>query len=260
MRETVEILLKQQIEIKVLSGDSPQTVAAIARDVGIPLGGVRDGASIPEDPAERQRFAVDATVVGRISPEGKKAIVHALRHEGRYVAMIGDGVNDVPALKSSCRPRKETVVGNQEGLTNKKRRKETKASIGKLAVGCLVLVCSGRRRQDCGGFDLVGGWRREYQNLPPGTHPHRHPPPPEHHAGAAARHAVGADLSDDARRRVADLRHPHRSRGLRCRGGGAHDRAGAHDVGWMKRALSCSSTRSRIERTACWAARRGRRL
>jgi cation-transporting ATPase E len=101
VRETVAFLLEQGIEIKVLSGDSPQTVAAITRDVGIPVGGVAEGASIPKDRAERRRFAIEATVVGRISPDGKQAIVQALRDEGRYVAMVGDGVNDVPALKSS---------------------------------------------------------------------------------------------------------------------------------------------------------------
>jgi cation-transporting ATPase E len=101
VRETVAFLLQQGIEIKVLSGDSPQTVAAIAGDVGIPVGGVAEGSAIPDDLVARRRFAVDATVVGRISPEGKQAIVQALRDEGRYVAMVGDGVNDVPALKSS---------------------------------------------------------------------------------------------------------------------------------------------------------------
>jgi cation-transporting ATPase E len=95
--DTVAFLIEQKIEIKVLSGDAPQTVAAIARDVGIPIAGVREGVGIPEDRDARRQFAVDATVVGRISPEGKQA----LRDVGRYVAMIGDGVNDVPALKSS---------------------------------------------------------------------------------------------------------------------------------------------------------------
>jgi P-type E1-E2 ATPase len=101
VRDTIAFLREQAVEIKVLSGDDPQTVAAIARDVGIPLAGVRDGASIPEDPAARREFAAEATVVGRISPEGKQAIVQALGEQGRYVAMVGDGVNDVPALKSS---------------------------------------------------------------------------------------------------------------------------------------------------------------
>jgi cation-transporting ATPase E/undecaprenyl-diphosphatase len=98
---TIAFLREQEVEIKVLSGDAPETVAAIARDVGIPVAGVRDGSSIPQDPEARRRFAADATVVGRISPDGKQAIVEALADQGRYVAMVGDGVNDVPALKSA---------------------------------------------------------------------------------------------------------------------------------------------------------------
>lgn len=98
---TIGFLREQEVEIKVLSGDAPETVAAIARDVGILVTGVRDGSSIPEDPGALRQFAADATVVGRISPAGKQAIVQALVDQGRYVAMIGDGVNDVPALKSA---------------------------------------------------------------------------------------------------------------------------------------------------------------
>jgi cation-transporting ATPase E len=101
VRDTIEFLGGEGVEVKVLSGDNPQTVAAIAGDVGIPVHGVSEGRAIPEDAQARRSFALDATVVGRISPEGKQAIVQALRDAGRYVAMVGDGVNDVPALKSS---------------------------------------------------------------------------------------------------------------------------------------------------------------
>lgn len=99
--ETIAFLRREEVEVKVLSGDAPRTVAAIANDVGIPLIGVSEGAAIPEDPEERTAFALQTTVVGRISPEGKQQIVKALTDAGKYVAMIGDGVNDVPALKSS---------------------------------------------------------------------------------------------------------------------------------------------------------------
>lgn len=99
--ETIAFLLEQGVEVKVLSGDSPHTVAAIARDVGIPVGTVHAGEEIPEDPEELREFALRASVVGRISPDGKRAIVAALADAGRYVAMLGDGVNDVPALKAA---------------------------------------------------------------------------------------------------------------------------------------------------------------
>jgi cation-transporting P-type ATPase E len=101
VRDTVRFLLDEGVEVKVLSGDAPATVAAIADDVGIPVVGVHEGSDIPEDPGARLAFAQTATVVGRISPEGKQAIIQSLGDQGRYVAMIGDGVNDVPALKSS---------------------------------------------------------------------------------------------------------------------------------------------------------------
>jgi magnesium-transporting ATPase (P-type) len=91
--ETVQWFLDAGVELKVLSGDAPETVAAIARDVGIPLGRIEEGTNGRPD--------VSANVVGRIPPEGKRDFVEALRDSGRYVAMVGDGVNDVPALKAA---------------------------------------------------------------------------------------------------------------------------------------------------------------
>jgi cation-transporting ATPase E/undecaprenyl-diphosphatase len=99
--ETIAFLHREEVQVRVLSGDAPQTVAAIARDVGIPVDSLRDGSELPADPHELVDFAARASVVGRISPEGKNAFVKALRDAGRYVAMVGDGVNDVPAMKSS---------------------------------------------------------------------------------------------------------------------------------------------------------------
>ena len=99
--ETVDFFRRQGVELKVISGDAPRTVAAIAEDVGIPTTHVLDGRQLPTDPYELRRVVQDATVIGRISPDGKRRVVEALRDAGRYVAMVGDGVNDVPALKAS---------------------------------------------------------------------------------------------------------------------------------------------------------------
>ncbi len=101
-QSTVEFFREQGVELKVLSGDRPATVAAIARDAGIPADSEPlDGDRLPADPAELARVAASASVVGRISPEGKRRLIEALTADGRYVAMVGDGVNDVPALKAA---------------------------------------------------------------------------------------------------------------------------------------------------------------
>jgi len=100
-RETIAYLREEGVEIKVLSGDAPQTVGSIARDAGVEFETALDGRELPVDAEELARTARLATVVGRISPEGKRAYVDSLTEAGRYVAMVGDGVNDVPALRAA---------------------------------------------------------------------------------------------------------------------------------------------------------------
>ncbi len=101
-RDTVAFFQQEGVDLKVISGDAPQTVAAIAADAGIPQNGPPlDGRDLPSDPAELRRLVLDTSVIGRISPDGKRRVVETLAGAGHYVAMVGDGVNDVPALKAA---------------------------------------------------------------------------------------------------------------------------------------------------------------
>jgi P-type E1-E2 ATPase len=100
-RATVEFFRREGVALKVISGDRPETVAAIARDAGIPTVEALDGRKLPDDPDELAATVSSTTVIGRISPDDKRRVVEALTRAGHYVAMVGDGVNDVPALKAS---------------------------------------------------------------------------------------------------------------------------------------------------------------
>jgi cation-transporting ATPase E len=93
--QTVSYFLEQDVELKVISGDNAATVGAIAERAGIP------GADAPVDArTEDPVGAVErASVFGRVNPDQKQDMVDALRQEGHTVAMTGDGVNDVLALK-----------------------------------------------------------------------------------------------------------------------------------------------------------------
>jgi P-type E1-E2 ATPase len=101
VRETIAFFAEQGLELKVLSGDRPETVAAIARDAGLRVRGVLDARSLPADADGLAAAVGAANVIGRIAPADKRRVVEALRASGRYVAMVGDGVNDVPALKAA---------------------------------------------------------------------------------------------------------------------------------------------------------------
>jgi len=100
--ETIATMREQEVDLKLISGDASATVTAVAYAVGVPRdAGVVEGSDLPEDPDELAKVALANTIFCRIKPEQKKALVGALVGAGRYVAMIGDGVNDVPALKQA---------------------------------------------------------------------------------------------------------------------------------------------------------------
>ena len=93
---------EEGIALKVLSGDDPDTVAALATRAGL-----RDAAPVHAgrlhelSDAELDAVVAEGSVFGRVAPEQKERIVVALRRQGRYVAMVGDGVNDARALKAA---------------------------------------------------------------------------------------------------------------------------------------------------------------
>jgi cation-transporting ATPase E len=91
------------IALKIISGDNPDTVASLASQAGLPVTGKTISGTDLEaaDEIEVARVARDATIFGRVSPRLKERIVRALRGKNGYVAMVGDGVNDVPALKAA---------------------------------------------------------------------------------------------------------------------------------------------------------------
>ena len=101
---TLDYFASQGVSVRVLSGDHPATVGAIARRLGLPgaaAGRVLDGRELPRDADKLAAAVGDATVIGRVTPQQKRAIVGALQALGHVVAMTGDGVNDVLALKDS---------------------------------------------------------------------------------------------------------------------------------------------------------------
>lgn len=99
--ETVDFFLRQGVRIKLISGDHPVTVARIARGVGIPeYDQYIDLSSIPED-ADYSALAETYTVFGRATPVQKQLLVRAMQENGHTVAMTGDGVNDVLALREA---------------------------------------------------------------------------------------------------------------------------------------------------------------
>ncbi|WP_422772252.1 cation-translocating P-type ATPase [Plantactinospora sp. WMMC1484] len=99
---TLRYFAEQGVAVKVFSGDNALSVGAVARTLGLP-GAERpvDARTLPTDPAELAEVVRRHTVFGRVGPQQKRDLVAALQAAGETVAMTGDGVNDVLALKDA---------------------------------------------------------------------------------------------------------------------------------------------------------------
>lgn len=104
-KEAPEVLAyfeKQGVEVKIISGDSPITVSEVARRAGVnEWKNYIDAKELPDDNDKFREIVRKTKVFGRVTPHEKKRIVKALQEDGHTVAMTGDGVNDVLALKTS---------------------------------------------------------------------------------------------------------------------------------------------------------------
>ncbi len=90
------------VRLSLVSGDDPRTVAAVATHAGMSCEKLISGSELAQfSPSELSKIALNGAIFGRLAPDQKETIVSALRASGHYVAMIGDGVNDVPALKAA---------------------------------------------------------------------------------------------------------------------------------------------------------------
>lgn len=99
---TLDYFRDQGVGIRVLSGDHPRTVGAVARRVGIPLvGDAFDARELPSDREALAQVLEQHHVLARVTPGQKRGIVEALQSRGHTVAMTGDGVNDALALKTA---------------------------------------------------------------------------------------------------------------------------------------------------------------
>ncbi len=99
-RDTLEYFAEQQVSVKVISGDNAVSVGAVAGSLGL-HGETLDARKLPTDPEALADTLQEYTTFGRVRPDQKRTMVHALQARGHTVAMTGDGVNDVLALKDA---------------------------------------------------------------------------------------------------------------------------------------------------------------
>ncbi|TNB72218.1 HAD-IC family P-type ATPase [Arthrobacter sp. BB-1] len=98
---TLAYFRQQGVTLKIISGDDPRTVAVLAREVGFGQGPAYDARELPTDPAMLEETMEGNHVFGSVTPAQKRDMVQALKRRGHTVAMTGDGVNDVLALKDA---------------------------------------------------------------------------------------------------------------------------------------------------------------
>jgi cation-transporting ATPase E len=99
---TLSYFADQEVTVRVISGDSAATVRSLAERVGVPAASAAvDARSLPADAADLAPVVEANRVFGRVTPQQKVAMVKALQDRGHVVAMTGDGVNDVLALKDA---------------------------------------------------------------------------------------------------------------------------------------------------------------
>ncbi|OBG41188.1 cation-translocating P-type ATPase [Mycolicibacter heraklionensis] len=99
-RATLDYFAAQDVSVKVISGDNAVSVGAVAADLGL-SGEAMDARKLPTEPDRLAGALEEHTVFGRVRPDQKRAMVHALQARHHTVAMTGDGVNDVLALKDA---------------------------------------------------------------------------------------------------------------------------------------------------------------
>lgn len=99
--ETIRYFLDQGVDLRVISGDDPRTVAAIAARAGIPGAKYWVDATTLADESDIAKASKTCRVFGRVTPQQKRLLVQALQAQGHTVAMTGDGVNDILALREA---------------------------------------------------------------------------------------------------------------------------------------------------------------
>ncbi len=100
--QTIAYFDAQGVAVRIISGDSPQTVKALAERAGVKLSGdAFDARNLPDGLDDIAEILERNQILGRVTPEQKRNIVLAMQSRGRVVAMIGDGVNDMLALKKA---------------------------------------------------------------------------------------------------------------------------------------------------------------